>query len=141
MGARATVISSGDNESYAHPRPVVIGASGRYGRESVTPQAEVLAPLIYSTELSRSVALDYASSVKLDPDFSGPLEERWYSAQRTKVKTKKTKYRPLKDVPVATDLVYGLINVRTDGETILCATMKESGNSFDKVLFKAGVDV
>ena len=118
-----------------------IGASARYGRESVTPDDDVLAPLIYSTELARSVSLGYPSSVKLDPDGSGPANERWYSAKKTQIKTSNTKYRPLQHTPIATDLVYGLINVRTDGEKILCATMKESGDSFDKKMFMAGVDM
>jgi len=45
--AIATVISSGDNESYAHPRPDALGAYGKYGRGD--------RPLIFSTELARSV--------------------------------------------------------------------------------------
>ncbi|MGH9895805.1 MAG: ComEC/Rec2 family competence protein, partial [bacterium] len=32
MKARVTIVSSGDNEDYAHPRPRVLGASARYGR-------------------------------------------------------------------------------------------------------------
>jgi hypothetical protein len=33
------------------------------------------------------------------------------------------------------DLVYGLVNVRTDGKEILCATLEEKGDDFDvKVL-------
>ena len=60
MAARATVISSGDNEDYAHPRPRVLGASARYGRESRAADGETLPPLLYSTELARSVALDFA---------------------------------------------------------------------------------
>lgn len=42
----ATVISSGDEESFAHPRPETLGAIGKYGRGA--------RPLIYSTELARS---------------------------------------------------------------------------------------
>jgi beta-lactamase superfamily II metal-dependent hydrolase len=42
----ATVISSGDEESFCHPRPETLGAIGKYGRGD--------RPLIYSTELSRS---------------------------------------------------------------------------------------
>jgi hypothetical protein len=30
------------------------------------------------------------------------------------------KFLPLNDTPIATDLVYGLINVRTDGTRVLC---------------------
>ena len=138
--ARATVISSGDNESYAHPRPIVMGASAKYGRESKSPQGTVQAPLLYSTELARSVNLNYPTTVKLDPDFSGPKPPRWFSAKTTLVKSKSTNYRTLESTPIAIDLIYGLVNVRTDGKTILCATMLESGKAFDKKLFLAGVD-
>lgn len=138
--ARATVISSGDNESYAHPRPIVMGASAKYGRESKSPGGIVQAPLLYSTELARSVNLDLPSTVKLDPDFSGPRPPRWFSARTTLVKSRGTSYRQLSKTPIAVDLIYGLVNVRTDGETILCATMLESGKEFDKKLFMAGVN-
>ncbi|PWG78424.1 ComEC/Rec2 family competence protein [Pararcticibacter amylolyticus] len=42
----ATVISSGDEESFCHPRPETLGAIGKYSRGD--------RPLIFSTELSRS---------------------------------------------------------------------------------------
>lgn len=42
----ATVISSGDNESFAHPRADAIGCAGRYSRGE--------RPLVFSTELARS---------------------------------------------------------------------------------------
>lgn len=45
----ATVISSGDNESHAHPRADAIGCAGRYSKSK--------RPLVYSTELARSVNL------------------------------------------------------------------------------------
>ena len=141
MGARATVISSGDNESYAHPRPRIMGASAKYGRESLDPDDEVMPPLLYSTELARSVALDYPTSVKLDPDASGPQTEKRYGAKKTRVKSRNIKYRRLSEVPIATNLIYGLVNVRTDGNTILCATMMESGHTFEKRFFQAGVEV
>jgi len=42
----ATVISSGDNENYAHPRADAVGCAGRYSRGA--------RPLVFSTELARS---------------------------------------------------------------------------------------
>jgi beta-lactamase superfamily II metal-dependent hydrolase len=45
----ATVISSGDNESFSHPRADAIGCAGRYARGA--------RPLVYSTELARSIDL------------------------------------------------------------------------------------
>jgi hypothetical protein len=47
----------------------------------------------------------------------------------------------LKKVPCSSKLVYGLVNIRTDGKHILCATMEEKGNDFDLKVFEAGVDV
>ncbi len=42
----ATVISSGDNEAYSHPRADAIGCAGKYSKSK--------RPLVYSTELARS---------------------------------------------------------------------------------------
>ncbi len=42
----ATVISSGDNELYSHPRSDAIGCAGKYTRGD--------RPLVFSTELARS---------------------------------------------------------------------------------------
>jgi hypothetical protein len=50
------------------------------------------------------------------------------------------RYRRLAFMPMATDLVYGLVNVRTDGRHVLCATMKEGSSDFDLQVFQAGVD-
>jgi hypothetical protein len=44
----------------------------------------------------------------------------------------------LRYTPVMVDLVYGLVNVRTDGVNILCATMVEKNNDFDVKVFRAG---
>lgn len=140
MSARATVISSGDNEDYSHPRPVVMGASARYGRESRSDANEVLPPLVYSTELARSVKLAFAQQVQVvrtppPPEIVAPagagvviLDERF-------------PLRSLGRTPVAADLVYGLVNVRTDGQHVLCATLEESGGEFDVKVFRAGVNV
>lgn len=43
----ATVISSGDNETYSHPRADAIGCAGKYSKSK--------RPLVFSTELARSV--------------------------------------------------------------------------------------
>jgi beta-lactamase superfamily II metal-dependent hydrolase len=132
MRPRATVVSSGDNEDYAHPRPFLMGAAGRYGREARgRTRTEVLPPLVYSTELARSVKLEYARSQR-----PGALEET-----EVELADKRWRFRRLKYLPVSSDLVYGLVNVRTDGEHVICATMEEKGNDFDTKVFKAGIDV
>jgi len=138
MAARATVISSGDNEDYAHPRPRVLGASARYGRESRSAGGELMPPLLYSTELARSVGLDFASRTRTvaEPRVDYPPEQLEARFDDSPLGN----YRRLSWLPMATDLVYGLVNVRTDGQRILCATMKEGSSDFDLQVFQAGVD-
>jgi beta-lactamase superfamily II metal-dependent hydrolase len=135
--ARATVISSGDDEDYAHPRPVLMGASGRYGREAMDRSDHPMPPLIYSTELARAVKLAFAHRVKVEPT------DQTLNPEEIQVMPRQTDARfiDLERMPLSTDLVYGLVNVRTDGETVLCATLEEEGNDFDVKRFKAGVDV
>jgi beta-lactamase superfamily II metal-dependent hydrolase len=135
MAARSTVISSGDSEDYAHPRPRVMGASARYGRDSKSVKGEILPPLIYSTELARSVKLEYAQSIRKTGTARALLQ-----AEDSDIRPVGGTYRPLGRTPLSTDLIYGLVNVRTDGERILCATMEERGEQFDIQVFRAGVE-
>jgi hypothetical protein len=134
MNARATVISSGDHESYAHPRPRVLGASARYGRESRASAGGTLPPLLYSTELARSVELGFAASLEVDGARTGP------GAVRVRLEGRKQRLRPLDSTPIVSDLVYGLVNVRTDGQTLLIGTLRESGKDFELQAFKAGIE-
>jgi hypothetical protein len=84
MKARVTIISSGDNEDYAHPRPRVLGASARYGREAKSAKGELLPPLLYSTELARSVKLSQAAAVReIDDENSRSMRRRQKSGQRS----------------------------------------------------------
>jgi beta-lactamase superfamily II metal-dependent hydrolase len=139
MGARATIISSGDNEDHAHPRPRVMGASARYGREAVDVDGTMLPPLLYSTELARSVKLAYAERISVRPDGGGePANVAVDPDHPLVVPAGGARQRPLARAALAVDLVYGLVNVRTDGKTILVATMEEKGSSFDIRVFRAG---
>ncbi|MEN6456787.1 MAG: MBL fold metallo-hydrolase [Prolixibacteraceae bacterium] len=70
----ATVISSGDNENYSHPRADAIGSAGKYSRGDK--------PKVYSTELARSI------------NSAGKI-------------------------------LYGMINLRSDGKKIYMAQLKE----------------
>jgi len=140
--ARATVISSGDNESYSHPRPRVMGALGKYGRDSVSDEGELQPPLLYSTELARSVTLGHVNGVRIRGIGEAGDEFSAVNVNDTNVTAKSWngKYRDLAKTFISTDLVYGLVNIRTDGVHILCATMIETGRDFDYRVFKAGVD-
>jgi hypothetical protein len=136
---RATVISSGDNELYAHPRPVAMGAVGRYGRDSKSPENKTYPPMLYSTELARSVELDHASGVQVREQGD---QFRNVDVKDAKVTAKdwNKKYRTFTEAYLSTGLTYGLVNIRTDGRHILCGTRKESAKDFDCRVFQAGVD-
>jgi beta-lactamase superfamily II metal-dependent hydrolase len=151
MQARATVISSGDNEDYAHPRPLVVGAAGLYGRAAKPLQGSAMPPLVYSTELARSHTLRNVVGAQY---FSDPSDRTRFEELKPrdvklvpeltdseKEQHKQPQPRWLVYSPVATKFVYGLVNVRTDGRLILCATMLEKGRDFDVKVFQAGVDV
>ena len=137
MKSRVTVISSGDNEDYAHPRPRVLGASARYGREAKGVKGDLLPPLLYSTELARSVRLAFAGKVR---EANTPGSEIDAGNAEIKAATRGAAFEPLDEIPISTDLVYGLINIRTDGDRMLCAYMEEQGKDFDVKAFKAGVE-
>jgi beta-lactamase superfamily II metal-dependent hydrolase len=135
VGARATVISSGDNEDYAHPRPLILGACGRYGRDAKTIHGEQIPPLVYSTELARSLDLSAAKAVRQ----KGTTVAIKVGDAEIQADAPNAKYRDLSNTPISTNLVYGLINVRTDGRRILCGYLKERGTDFDIQVFQAGI--
>ncbi|MGI9054812.1 MAG: ComEC/Rec2 family competence protein [Pyrinomonadaceae bacterium] len=87
LNSAATVISSGDEEPHAHPRPDAVGALGKFGRGN--------RPLIFSTELARST-----KDLIIKPN-------------------------PTKQELGRTVAVYGMIDLRTDGEKIVIAQKLE----------------
>jgi beta-lactamase superfamily II metal-dependent hydrolase len=128
INAGATVISSGDDESYGHPRPDAIGALGKCGYGDK--------PLIFSTELARSnkeITLDKlagiselmrkikensdAVKIEVDPDKVKKLMVR-IKADNKKINSFITKY--------------GMINVRTDGKRMILAQKYETPSSSGK---------
>ncbi len=137
MGARATVISSGDNEDYAHPRPGILGASARFGREGVDLRGRRVPPLIYSTELARSVRMGHVKRAQL-VGGTAPTRLDPHRVEMSEKAGGTDRFRVLSRTPVVFDLVYGLVNVRTDGKQILLATLEEKGHRFDKRWIRAG---
>ena len=126
----ATVISSGDNEGHDHPRPSVIAASATTGYFQLDGD-DLITPLVYSTELARSVDLGFPK--RLDRKnaagntigtITGQALERAV-LHITKAKSKSLK---LGQTLVVGGLIYGLVNLRTDGDRILCSTLDEQSS-------------
>ncbi len=196
MRPAATIISSGDNEGHAHPRPEIVGASAISGRVELDRDNDtLLTPLIYSTEIERSISLgtvhrlDYTGiptgegdtthtgkalgrhygalnkKALLSPDEIAEIEslpevdrddreKELKAANRALFRTQESatlektmqirvgttvpqgplgaefKWLPFWRAKVMERNHYGLVNVRTDGETVMCATLNETGKDW-----------
>ena len=118
VNAVATVVSSGDEESHAHPRSDTLGAIGNFGRGDRS--------LIFSTELARSA-----------PEFIAKEDSPWAqaldAAQKLRTETDPEKIAQLESVIEEREkitrkrvvTVYGSINLRTDGHKLVMAYMLE----------------
>jgi len=141
MNASATIISSGDAEGHDHPRPRVVAASGLTGYMTVKDD-QIVTPLVYSTELARStllgdmVSIDLANGTKLNAAALAGSKIN-YRARKPGALNPSPGQRKFEMTYVVAGLVYGLVNVRTDGDTILCATMNEGDGSWSFKTFKS----
>ena len=165
--AAATVISSGDSEGYGHPTPEVVGASAVTGFRTVDSEEDaLLTPLIYSTEVERGVSLGAVkhlgfSAYPVDDDTgldgtlfarrpSGSEARALYEQHRESntsaefsytyfkgVWTRKTGRRKLDRARILDRVNYGLVNVRTDGELVMCATQTDAGGGWTTHAFPA----
>ncbi len=130
MAPAATIISSGDNEGYDHPRPSIIAASATTGYLQLDEDDDdLLTPLVYSTELARSVDLGFPRKLE-ERDAAGAVVDTIEGPALDRAtlhisKAKRDRVR-LGYAMVVGGLIYGLVNVRTDGHRILCATLDES---------------
>jgi beta-lactamase superfamily II metal-dependent hydrolase len=144
MRAAATIISSGDNEGHAHPRPNLVAASAISGYQQLDEDM-LVTPLVYSTELARSTRSGDITKVAAE-NYHAPedqlidveLDERRYPKARVHYKEVRSGdlnprkgSRRLPGLHVVSGIVYGLVNVRTDGDRILCATMNEKDGTWD----------
>jgi len=165
----ATVISSGDAEGHAHPRAAIVAASGLTGHVEIDPDSdEIITPLVYSTEIERSVRLgrmerietrglpqngnriDFNLFARESKHFEDALKDEAESHEEARVKSSahyaesrpawfhaKRDRRRLQGSYLATGVRYGLVNVRTDGNQIICATQREDGQGWTVRAFKA----
>lgn len=145
VAALSTVFSSGDANTYDHPRAWVLGAAALAGRVIDDPhRARLKAPLVYSTEVARSTELEDVSQLKryAEPQHYGrPVENpvevisgaATTSHWRTVLNRNSTDARdhpPLPDTRALRNLIYGLVNVRTDGKRLLFAVRNEGNHSW-----------
>ena len=144
----AVMISSGDNESHAHPRAKVLGWSGAFARPIQSgkdksyldlTEANYRSPLIYSTELSRLVQLWEPRAV-WEPRDDGYLhrvdDPRIQPRGRKLSHPDSEEATPMGRWLLADRLIYGLINVRTDGDRVVMGVMKENGRGFQVESFR-----
>lgn len=146
MNATATVISSGDNESHSHPRPKIVAASGITGRVYVRDD-ELITPLIYSTEVSRSVSFgeptrlvhqdltDEDGNILSIEDLDQTTVH--YTVKKAGDLSAQARSREFGRMKVVDGVVYGLVNVRTDGQRIFCATLNEKKSKWDYETFES----
>ena len=145
LGPLCTVFSSGDANTYDHPRAWVLGAAALSGRVIEDPKmARLKAPLIYSTEVARSLTLGSIDQLRQydTPQFYG--REREQPVQTISGDVTISKWRTIlnrysedaKDFPPASgarvmkQIIYGLVNVRTDGRRLLIAVRNEGNQSW-----------
>lgn len=142
IGAGVTVISSGDSETHAHPRPAIVAASALTGHLELKDD-KVITPLVYSTEISRSVRFGKPVALSdtkdgIKQDIKGK-DKPWVHFEETAAGALRAS-KGVKQLPrmhVVPGVVYGLVNVRTDGEKIICATLNEGSANFNVRSFSA----
>lgn len=148
MSPIATLFSSGDQESHVHPRALVLGMTGAFAPrlkwnkpqsdgtvKTVTQnfaghsEEELFAPLLYSTELSRSVAIrdGYKAFTRAAGPGSTPVHtavgDCWLATGDA------GPFVRLAETRVIENLTYGLINIRTDGKTVAIAVLEETAKN------------
>ena len=138
MRPAATIISSGDNEGHDHPRPAIVAASATTGYLEISND-KLITPLVYSTEIARSSNLGKPSKVTItDPAGDTVVNEQDLGSVTVEAKVTKagdlnptTVDRKLDKTYIVAGLIYGLVNIRTDGNTIICATMNEKDSTWN----------
>lgn len=138
VNAGATIISSGDNETHAHPRPGIVSASAITGFHKIEND-KIVTPLIYSTEIARSYKLGNPYEVKVNDQVfndENAIKVKFTETKSGGLNAKKSE-KSLNGLYVVSSIIYGLVNVRTDGNKILCATLNEGKHTWDTKTFQA----
>ncbi|MBX3566915.1 MAG: hypothetical protein KF914_02580 [Rhizobiaceae bacterium] len=113
------VVSSGDEESHVHPRPEILGLLGKKGRSD--------RPMILCTEILRSTP----ESRRYSPDERKKLAALEAAVAAAEAKDRKAAQKAVRDFHDRRYRrlvnVYGAINIRTDGQRLVVAFLKEIG--------------
>lgn len=129
--ASATIISSGDDETHAHPRPNIVAASGTTGYKRIEKD-ELITPLIYSTEISRSIRIGAPKKFEAGGQEFQPKDiKAFYERTASGALKAQKKENTMNHLKLIDGIVYGLVNVRTDGEKILSATLNEGKSKWE----------
>lgn len=136
MQPAVTVISSGDNNGHDHPRPSIVGSSAVTGFLEIDSTNDVLiSPLIYSTELARSIEICRPEKLFAVKNNAIPIEIENSDLDKSEIGYQKNSQMRKKKLNnnsrIVSGLIYGLVNVRTNGDKILCATLNESEYKWD----------
>jgi beta-lactamase superfamily II metal-dependent hydrolase len=130
----ATVISSGDAEGHSHPRPSIVSASALTGHKLIKDD-KIITPLVYSTEISRSYKLGQPINLLIKPEGKVLTKETeidvTYKETNAGDLNPATKTKTFWDKKIVGGIIYGLVNVRTNGNKILCATLSEKDDTWD----------
>ncbi|ANQ49474.1 hypothetical protein MY04_2100 [Flammeovirga sp. MY04] len=119
VNSAATVISSGDEESHAHPRSDTLGAIGLHGRG--------WRPLILSTELARSTREDEGDkNIKIGKILS-QIELEQDNVKKEKLINERNKL--IEELTKRNVTVYGAITLRTDGNKVIMAYKLEKSRT------------
>lgn len=147
INAAATVISSGDNEKHSHPRPNLMAMAAITG--FITTEDDSLrTPLIYATEIARSMRIGTPLKANInhpkDNNLANNLQiddpsEVWVNYKQTNAGdlNAANKNRTLDRLTLVDGVIYGLINIRTDGDKILLGVMNEKANTWDVETFNS----
>ena len=134
VNALATVISSGDEESFSHPRPDALGAFGKCGYGTK--------PLIFSTEIARSnkeftrkrleEIFRLRQEVITAEEELNPIIKSKMPAEMEKAKKLQSKIS-VNNKAINSNLTkYGMINLRTNGDLMIIAQKLEQPSGTSK---------
>ncbi len=142
-----SVISSGDANTYDHPRAWILSAlalAGRVIKHKKGNSIRLKAPLVYSTEIARSINLKRIKQLQQydEPqEFKRPATEpeeivsgnvalsKWRAVFDTKSDTA-IDNQPVNMLRGMQGIIYGLVNVRSDGKRLLFAVRNEGNSSW-----------